>query len=650
MTGIELMRDAALLGAECALATPADQLPRAERGFEVLAEARAEARSRLHVFAASDDALWSNLRTRHGLSVEASFLTLLCAAVELHPEAAAAASILAEDRRMQLVTPLVFARLARSILDLDYVDSLTAALEGGVAQLAGLIEVLEPVSGLPRSQQALRLRAGALPALLMQRGSLTRTPALTYQLPATSVYAEPLLRGALMLLRECGRLDLRAEARRAARQFACDLGSLLGEGCALVTLDETLPPSAQLARRERGLLALDLHAWPKARPLPLGFLDEAAEMSPLVVLLPAWCEGSATPLLDVASFDSAAARRAWASELNGEGAHQLSIRFRFSVEEVRATLREARDLARVQGIEGPPPLEIIEARARAQGARRMGQKVTVIEPTARLADLVVPGDLREQLADAVAWYRASARVFEEMGVGARSTLARGLTCLFSGKPGTGKSLAAQCLAGELGLNVYRIDLSQVVSKYIGETEKELAQIFDEADAGHGVLVFDEADALFGRRSEVKDARDRYANIEVGYLLQRLERFEGVAILTTNLRGNMDAAFMRRLRFVLEFPMPDKALRRHLWERSLPTAHFRAPDLELDVFAERFALSGGNIENIGVAAAHLAAATPSGVLGNTHLVRATARELEKTGRPCSASSFGPLGHLLTETRL
>ncbi|MFP2929703.1 ATP-binding protein [Pyxidicoccus sp. 3LG] len=275
--------------------------------------------------------------------------------------------------------------------------------------------------------------------------------------------------------------------------------------------------------------------------------------------------------------------------------------------------------------------------------------MTVVEPKSRLEDLVLPEELRHQLDDIIGWYRASSRVFGEMGVASRGTLGQGLTCLFSGKPGTGKSLAAQCLAGELGLNLYRIDLSQVVSKYIGETEKELAQLFDEADAGHGVLVFEEADALFGRRSEVKDARDRYANIEVGYLLQRLERFDGVAVLTTNLRGNMDAAFLRRLRFVLEFPMPDKALRRQLWERSLPGESYRSPDLDLDTFAERFPLSGGNIENIGIAAAHLAATTPSGVVHNGHLVQATMRELEKSGRPSTPSAFGRLAHLLPEVR-
>ncbi len=224
---------------------------------------------------------------------------------------------------------------------------------------------------------------------------------------------------------------------------------------------------------------------------------------------------------------------------------------------------------------------------------------------------------------------------------------QGLTGLFSGPPGTGKTFAALCLANELGLNLYRIDLSQIVSKYIGETEKSLAKIFEEAEAGHGVLLFDEADALFGKRSEVKDAHDRYANIEVGYLLQRLEAFEGIAILATNMRSNMDAAFVRRLRFLLEFPMPDQAMRQRLWEQALPKPQYRAPDLDLTPFIERFRLSGGSIQNIALAGAHLAAASPKCRITTQHLVRSTYLELEKTGQSRSRGSFGPLAVYLPE---
>jgi SpoVK/Ycf46/Vps4 family AAA+-type ATPase len=231
-----------------------------------------------------------------------------------------------------------------------------------------------------------------------------------------------------------------------------------------------------------------------------------------------------------------------------------------------------------------------------------------------------------------------------MNLGADDPLGNGLTCLMSGKSGVGKTFAARCLAAELGLTLFRLDLSEVVSKYIGDTEKALAQVFDEVEAGHGLLLFDEADALFGRRSEVKDAHDRYANIEVGYLLQRLESYDGIAVLTTNLQGNMDHAFVRRLRFILHFPAPDRELRRQLWERSLPAPEWREEDLELDVLADRFQLNGGSIHNIGLAAAHLAAATRSGRITTAHVVRATQRELLKSGRPADAAAFGPLAEL------
>jgi SpoVK/Ycf46/Vps4 family AAA+-type ATPase len=328
----------------------------------------------------------------------------------------------------------------------------------------------------------------------------------------------------------------------------------------------------------------------------------------------------------------------------------MASQFRVSVEEARSAIREARDLheaaADSRDGSGAVALDVVAGRIRAQGARRMGRHVSVIETSARLSDLVVPHDLRLQLEEIVSWQRSRDRVRWSMNLGGADPLGTGLTCLMAGKSGTGKTFAARCLAAELGLNLYRIDLSQVVSKYIGETEKALAQVFDEVEAGHGLLLFDEADALFGRRSEVKDAHDRYANIEVGYLLQRLESYDGIAVLTTNLQGNMDAAFVRRLRFILHFPAPDRDLRRQLWERSLPGSEWRDDDLELDALADRFQLNGGAIHNIGLAAAHLAAATKSGRITLAHVVRATQRELQKTGRPSDAAAFGPFAELIS----
>jgi SpoVK/Ycf46/Vps4 family AAA+-type ATPase len=202
----------------------------------------------------------------------------------------------------------------------------------------------------------------------------------------------------------------------------------------------------------------------------------------------------------------------------------------------------------------------------------------------------------------------------------------GLTVLFSGASGTGKSLAARVLANELRLDLYRVDLSAVFSKYIGETEKNLRQIFDAAESGGVVLLFDEAEALFGKRSEVSDSHDRYANVEVSYLLRRLERFNGVAILTTNMREAFDAAFMRRFRFVVEFPFPDAVLRQRIWRRTFPAA---TPTDGLDfALLSKLAIPGGNIRNIALNATVRAAARAAAAVGMEDVAAAVRVEYAK----------------------
>jgi SpoVK/Ycf46/Vps4 family AAA+-type ATPase len=193
------------------------------------------------------------------------------------------------------------------------------------------------------------------------------------------------------------------------------------------------------------------------------------------------------------------------------------------------------------------------------------------------------------------------------------------------------------IAGELGLDLYKIDLSSVVSKYIGETEKNLARIFDEAETSNAILFFDEADALFGKRSEVKDSHDRYANIEVGYLLQRMEEYEGMAILATNLRKNMDEAFVRRLHFTLDMPYPDEEDRHRIWQGIWPKNVPRDRDVDLALMAREFEITGGNIRNVALAAAFLAA-DDGQVVRMSHLIHATQREYQKTGRLLRDNDF------------
>jgi SpoVK/Ycf46/Vps4 family AAA+-type ATPase len=200
------------------------------------------------------------------------------------------------------------------------------------------------------------------------------------------------------------------------------------------------------------------------------------------------------------------------------------------------------------------------------------------------------------------------------------------------------------IARELGLDLYVIDLSTVVDKYIGETEKNLDRIFSEADRVNGVLLFDEADAIFGKRSEVRDARDRYANVEVAYLLQRMERFDGLAILTTNLRANLDESFTRRLDVIVDFSNPDEAARLALWRMHLPDGLPVAKDLDLEFMADRFALAGGSIRNICLTAAYFAADADSPV-EMADLIRATGREYRKLGRLTIEAEFGQYHGLL-----
>jgi hypothetical protein len=275
--------------------------------------------------------------------------------------------------------------------------------------------------------------------------------------------------------------------------------------------------------------------------------------------------------------------------------------------------------------------------ARAHARHGMESLATCVETTATWADLVLPAAGEAYLREITATVRHRRTVYRTWGLAPGSTLrGMGVSALFAGPSGTGKTLAAEVIAGALELDLYRIDLSQIVSKYIGETEKNLRAVFDAADAGGCVLLFDEADALFGKRSEVRDSHDRYANLEVSYLLQRMEAYRGLAILTTNLRDNIDKAFLRRLTAIVTFPFPDLAERVRIWRRMLvPT--LPTEGLAIDALA-RLAVTGGVIRNIVLGAAFLAAEEGAPVR-MTHLLAAAQRECAKLDRPLSHTEVG-----------
>jgi SpoVK/Ycf46/Vps4 family AAA+-type ATPase len=268
--------------------------------------------------------------------------------------------------------------------------------------------------------------------------------------------------------------------------------------------------------------------------------------------------------------------------------------------------------------------------ARAQTGQELAALAHKIEPMQRWSDLVLPADALSQLREMCQWVTHRHRVLNEWGFARKLSLGKGTNALFAGPSGTGKTMAAEVIANNLGLDLYKIDLSGVVSKYIGETEKNLERIFTAAETANAILFFDEADALFGKRSEVHDAHDRYANIEVAYLLQKMEQYEGIAILATNLRQNMDEAFLRRLAFIINFPFPDEAHRRRIWAGIWPQELKLAADVDLDFMAREFKVSGGNIKNIALAAAFLAA-EDGGAVSMAQLRQAARREYQKMGK-------------------
>jgi AAA+ superfamily predicted ATPase len=311
----------------------------------------------------------------------------------------------------------------------------------------------------------------------------------------------------------------------------------------------------------------------------------------------------------------------------------LALRFRLTPAQIgQAAARAAMTLRwQDEDAAGDAPLLACLAAAPAQGGHDLARLAKRVSPRFSWADIVTTPAVAAQLREICDRVRFGATVLERWRFADKLALGRGISALFAGPSGTGKTMAAEVIAGALGLPLFKIDLAAVVSKYIGETEQNLDRIFRAAEDVNGILLFDEADALFGKRSEVQDSRDRYANLEISYLLQKMEEFEGVAILSTNLQNNLDDAFTRRLSFIVHFPFPDAAHRERIWDVVWPHAVPREPGLRFARIAEACKLSGGNIKSAALGAAYYAAAEGTAV-GIRHVLRAVAREYEKLGRP------------------
>ena len=309
-------------------------------------------------------------------------------------------------------------------------------------------------------------------------------------------------------------------------------------------------------------------------------------------------------------------------------ADDVAARFRLSIRQIEHAARLARIGARAGGSATPSAEDLARA-AREASRTRLGELARLLDARREWRELILPDAQRAELRSISAYLRHRDLVLGDWGYG-EVVASQGLKVLFAGPSGTGKTLAAQVVAGDLGVDVFSVDLATVVSKYIGETERNLDRIFAAAEGSNAILFFDEADALFGKRSEVKDAHDRYANIEVAYLLQRMESYPGAVVLATNYRRNVDEAFLRRLDFAIDFPFPEAAERAQIWRRLLPASAPLADDVDPDALAASYELSGGSIRNCSVAAAFMAADDGARV-GMRHLVRAVAAEYRKNGR-------------------
>lgn len=352
--------------------------------------------------------------------------------------------------------------------------------------------------------------------------------------------------------------------------------------------------------------------------------------------------------------------RAWTEALRGPDGigdglvHELAGKFRFTPGQIRDAAAEARARAGLTASPEPrpdatpdpdprPDSTQLHAACRNQASPHLGELARRIDPVFGWDDLVLPEGQTAQLREIVAHVRHAPTVMGAWDFAARFPLGRAVTALFAGGSGTGKTMAAEILAGDLELDLFKIDLSAVVSKYIGETEKNLSRIFREARNSSAILFFDEADALFGKRSEVKDSHDRYANVEIAYLLQRMEEHEdGVVILATNLKKNLDEAFVRRLRFIVDFPFPTAEDRARIWEKVFPDGLPVGEDVDFDFLGRRLSVSGGNIKNIGLRAAYIAARKGAPAVDMSCVIEAAKRELDKVGKLYTEEEFGDYG--------
>lgn len=454
--------------------------------------------------------------------------------------------------------------------------------------------------------------------------------------------------GAVHLHGEGGAIRIAADALAVSGRaaFVLDAGDLAGVADPAAAL-LTVVREARL--RRAGIVLGPLERWGHDRARVLREVLAVVEGVPLLLYGarswdPDWSR-QAPVSLRIEPPNAEQRCREWRQALadagTGHGALPGSVAldavagYRLDTEQIERAASIATQLA-VLGDRAVTP-DDMRTGARAQNSAGLERLARRLAPEVGWDDLVLPEPTRQRLAELALRARNRDRVLGDWRMRPGGGRGRGVLALFAGESGTGKTMSAEVVAAELGMDLYVIDLSTVVDKYIGETEKNLERIFTEAAGVNGVLLFDEADAIFGKRSQVNDAHDRYANVESAFLLQRMETFDGLAILTTNLRANLDEAFTRRLDLIADFPLPDPEQRRALWDRCLGDAVPRADDLDLDFLAQRFELAGGDIRSCVLTAAYLAADADRPVcMGD--LITAIRQEYGKLGRLVLESEF------------
>ena len=594
---------------------------------------------------ADADARLARVTELLGLDALQAAVLAVCIAPELHPRYGRLYAYLQDDITRRLASP----RLVAAVLSdqgVSEADVLSCLADEARLPRLGALRTLTPDPAVPFADRGIKV-ADRLAAFVLG--------AEPERAPAGS--PSP-LRRVLAAADRCGRPDAVAEVQALLAAgtplpllvVGPDAGEVLAAALAapLLLVDardleqpDTFADATLAAALEHAHVCLDglEDLAPPQRARLWAHLDRQTETALLIGrgARDTQALGDRTVMTVEVPFPSFHERRTtWEQTTGAADASEVAAKFRLSLAQIRAGAEVSRIAARNQGHSAPQPPEL-DLGARHASSSRLGELAARLAPGYHWHDLVLPERQLELLHSISSYLRHRERVLAEWGYERTVARTQGLKVLFAGESGTGKTMAAQVLAAALGLELFRVDLATVVSKYIGETEKNLERIFTAADGSNAILFFDEADALFGKRSEVSDSHDRYANIEVAYLLQRMEAYPGAVILATNFRRNIDDAFVRRLDFVVDFPFPEAEDRRRIWQLVVPDEAPVESDADFDFLATQFKLSGGAIRNCSLAAA-FAAAEEDTPIGMRHFVRAVAQEYSKQGRLTLEADF------------